>query len=80
MHYSDLPLRYKLVCLAALAAVIWVWSLVVKTIVYDWMPEWLVGYVLTAMLALAIGAIIGERSAIKAIQSHRDDDRSSADL
>lgn len=70
---SGLPWRYRILAiglfLALLAGVRWF----THELAYDWIPKPLIGYAAVGLLCLAIGVLIGERSAISRKAGERRD-------
>jgi len=60
---SAWPFRYKLLAVVlfagCMAVVIWF----AKSLAYDWLPSWALGYVATGIVCGALGLIVGERMA-----------------
>lgn len=71
MTYSHLPLRWKIISVALLFGIVTAVTSITSAVVSQF-PTWLIYYILTAMVAWAIGAMMGERSARKVFERERD--------
>lgn len=67
LRFSGLPWRWRIVALVMFFGIMALWGVIVTNVV-AWLPQSVLGYVLVAMMAWSVGAIMGERSARKEIK------------
>lgn len=68
MRWSRLPVIWRLIALALLAAIMGVVAFAAHWLAYDAIPKDLIGYVGVAIIAFAAGVVTGESATLRSIR------------